>query len=103
MRYPSPKSVLFDLAKRGSSRTRAEALRLMTLDLPPRFGPYPRRSRETLLRQLVCGRKRQSAAVRLRHLKELLFGISVELQMELDAERSRKENRGKRRGTPGNP
>lgn len=97
MRYPTPKSVLYDLARKGSSRTRAEALRLMALELPPRFGPYPRRSRESLLRQLVCGKKRRSSVTRLRHFKELIFGMSVEMQIELDAERKRKENRGRRR------
>lgn len=74
MRYPAPKRVLYDLATRGPSTTRLEALRLLGLaDLPVKFPPCQRRSRESLLRRLACNEKK-SARARLSALKELLFG-----------------------------
>jgi hypothetical protein len=73
MRYPSPKTILFELSTCGPSAARSEALRLLALPLPAKFGPYPKRSRESLMRRLICDRKK-SATARMAALKELVFG-----------------------------
>jgi hypothetical protein len=84
MRYPCPKNILHNLASRGSSATRVEALRLLSLpDLPTRFPECPRRSRNALLRQLAANRGK-SAKARLAALKELLYGLSISAQQELE-------------------
>jgi hypothetical protein len=84
MRYPCPKNILLDLGSRGSSSTRIEALRLLSLpDLPTRYPACPRRSRNALLRQLAANRKK-SAKARMLALKELLYGLSISAQQELE-------------------
>ena len=91
MKYPSPQSVLYELASRGPSAGRLEALRLMGLpDSPRTWGSCPRRSRRALLRRLACDR-RKSVKVRLSALKEILWNLTVDQQDAL--ERLRKENR----------
>ena len=83
MRYPAPKTVLFDLSTRGPSDLRIEALRLLALpDLPESFPQCPRRSRASLLRRLAANRK-SSAKARMAALKELLFGWTEEMQQTL--------------------
>jgi hypothetical protein len=80
MRYPAPKTVLYELATTGPSAVRVEALRLMRLtDLPVTFPKCQRRSRESLLRRLASDRKK-SAKARLGALKELLFGWTAEME-----------------------
>jgi len=89
MRYPAPKTVLCELSTTGPSDERLEALRLLALPLPEKFGPYPKRSREGLLRRLVCDRKK-SAKARLSALKELLFAWTPEMDQAIQEIRSAK-------------
>jgi len=91
MRYPTPRTILFELSTHGSSTTRTEALRLLALpSLPDRLGPYRRKSRESLLRRFICDR-RKSAKARLAAFKDLVFGLTMAEQDAL--ERYRKGER----------
>jgi hypothetical protein len=71
VRYPSPERVLFDLASRGPSAVRTEALAMLGQPVPGRWPECPRRTRLALLRQLACNKSKASRA-RLEALKELL-------------------------------
>jgi hypothetical protein len=71
MMYPTPKTVLTALASRGTSATRAEALRLLASKVPDDWPECPRHSRQSLLRRLACDKKK-SAKARLAALKEML-------------------------------
>lgn len=83
MRYPSPKTVLCELATCGPSGVRIEALRLLSIpDLPKSFPPCQRRSRESLLRRLAADRKK-AAKARLGAVKELIFGWSPAMEEAL--------------------
>lgn len=84
MRYPNPQRLLYELASRGSSTVRIEALRLLGLpNCPTRWPPCPRRSRASLLRRLAANRKK-SAKMRLACIKELLWGLTLEQQRMLE-------------------
>jgi hypothetical protein len=87
MRYPSVKTLLGRLATRGPSASRLEALRLLGLpDLPEKLPKTPRKpkiNRIGLLKRLACA-KRKSAKTCLMALKELLWGISINSQLELE-------------------
>src|ERR1700683_1456689 len=75
--YASPKAILSELAGRGSSATRMEALRLLALpDIPEQWPECQRRSRLSLLRRLVCNRKK-SASARLQALREVLTMAAI--------------------------
>jgi len=90
VKYPSPQSLLYELASHGPSAVRLEALRLMGLPNSPRsWGTCPRRSRRALLRRLACDR-RKSGKVRLSALKETLWNLTVDQQDALS--RLRKDN-----------
>lgn len=95
MKYPSPKSVLYDLATTGPSSIRQEALRLLGLEVPATWGVITRRTRKALLRRLACN-KRKAAKSRLACVKEVLWGLTLEQQSEL--ERIANEHRRKRTG-----
>jgi hypothetical protein len=80
MMYANPKAILSQLAGRGSSATRLEALRLLALpDIPKQWPECPRRSRLSLLRRLACNRKK-SASARLHALQELLTMATTDLK-----------------------
>jgi hypothetical protein len=98
MNYARPQAVLFDLAGRGPSAVRQEALRLLGLpNLPPTWGVIPKRSRKALLRKLACN-KGKAAKARLAAVKELLWGLTLEQQAQIEAllEEKRNERRRKR-------
>ena len=85
MRYPSPRRLLYELARTGPSAVRIEALRLLGLaNCPSSWPPIERRSRASLLRQLAANKKK-SAKVRLACVKEILFGLTLEQQHMLEA------------------
>jgi hypothetical protein len=85
MRYPSPQRLLFDLARRGPSTVRIEALRLLGLpNCPTRWPLCARRSRASLLRRLAANKKK-AAKIRLACLKELLWGLTLEQQRMLES------------------
>jgi hypothetical protein len=84
MRYPSPRSLLYELANRGPSAVRIEALRLLGLpNCPTRWPECQRRTRASLLRRLAAN-KRKSAKMRLACIKELLWGLTLEQQSMLE-------------------
>ena len=75
MRYPSIKNLLIELAQRGPSEVRLEALIMLGAPgTPEKWPPCPRRSRNGLLRQLACNTGKASKA-RLTALKEVLNGV----------------------------
>lgn len=90
MRYPSVRSLLSKLARRGPSNVRLEALRLLGLpDLPEHLPPSPRKPKNhrIVLLKMMATDKRRSAKSRLACVKELLFNIPVGLQLEAEAKR----------------
>lgn len=86
MKYPSPKIVLSQIAARGPSAVRLEALRRLS-DCPDAWPDCPRRSRLSLLRQLACDGKK-SAKARLEAMKDLLAAMPA---IPADEEAARRE------------
>src|ERR1700676_238754 len=74
-----PKTVLTALAARGTSATRAEALRCSPQKSKTIGQIAPRNTRAALLRRLYCDRKK-SAGARLAALRELLCIVKDEPQ-----------------------
>jgi hypothetical protein len=91
MRYPAPKTVLYELSLYGPSEVRLEAIRLMGLDdLPASFPKCQRRSRDSLLRRLAVDRKK-SAKARMSALKELLFQWTPAMDQAIQEIKEKKE------------
>lgn len=93
MRYPKPANLLHRLAEQGTSATRIEALRLLSLpNFPQTWPACPRRSVNALLRRLCCDR-RKSGQARLAAFKAVCFGLSLEAQAILDKDRPKNGRR----------
>ena len=90
MRYPSVHTILGQLATHGPSESRVEAMRLLGLpDLPEHLPMTPRKpkvNRVGLLKRLVADRKKSAKSL-LMALKELLWGIPISSQLELQGKK----------------